>query len=322
MARRLPLILLTVLSTVLAAGCGSGASSDDATTAGGGTVKLKIGVIPIVDVAPIYLGIKQGFFSGEGLDVSLETAQGGAAIVPGVVSGQYQFGFSNTTSLLLAGSQGLPLKVVTSGVASTGVAGKDFGAVIVKKDSPVRTAADLAGKKVAVNTLKNINTTTVNHVVQAAGGDPATIKYVELAFPDMIAALDKGDVDAAQVVEPFLTIGTSGGDRQVVSNYAGTSPGLEVGMYFTSQAYARKSPKTVTSFTTAMNKSLEYASSHPDDVRAILTTYTKLDPAVQKSLVLPKWPTTIDRASVQTLADLATKDGLLTKQPDLTTLLP
>jgi NitT/TauT family transport system substrate-binding protein len=71
-----------------------------------------------------------------------------------------------------------------------------------------------------------------------------------------------------------------------------------------------------------MNKSLEYASSHPDDVRAILTTYTKLDPAVQKSLVLPKWPTTIDKASVQTLADLATKDGLLTKQPDLTTLLP
>jgi len=70
-----------------------------------------------------------------------------------------QFGFSNTTSLLLANSQGLPLKVVAAGVSSTGEDGKDFGAVIVKADSPIRSAKDLAGKRVAVNTLKNINTT-------------------------------------------------------------------------------------------------------------------------------------------------------------------
>lgn len=319
--RRRPALAFAVLTVLLAGACGSGDSSGGSTSASGAT-DLKVGVIPIVDVAPIYLGIKQGFFSAEGLNVSLETAQGGAAIVPGVVSGQYQFGFSNSTSLLLASSQGLPLKVVSAGVASTGDTGKDFGAVIVKADSPIKTAADLAGKRVAVNTLKNINTTTVSHVVEAAGGDPSTIKYVELPFPDIAAAVAKGDVDAGQVVEPFLTIATGQGDRQVVANYAVTDPDLVVGMYFTSQSYASKNPKVVTSFTTAMNKSLEYASAHPDEARAILTTYTKIDPAVQKSLVLPKWPTTIDRDSVQLLADLAQKDGLITKQPSVGALLP
>ena len=162
------------LSAVLLAGaCGSsGGSGGGATPASASPIKLKVGVIPIVDVAPIYLGIKQGFFAAQGLDLSLATAQGGAAIVPGIVSGQYQFGFSNATSLLLANSQGLPLKVVASGDASTGVPGKDFGAVIVKAGSPIKTAADLAGKRVAVNTLKNINTTTINKVVRDAGGDP------------------------------------------------------------------------------------------------------------------------------------------------------
>jgi NitT/TauT family transport system substrate-binding protein len=308
-----------VVATLLAGACGSGGADEPSAS---GPVKLKIGVIPIVDVAPIYLGIKQGFFSEQGLDVSLETAQGGAAIVPGVVSGQFQFGFSNATSLLLAGSKGLPLKVVSAGVASTGVKGKDFGAVIVKAGSPIKTAADLAGKRVAVNTLKNINTTTVNHVVKEAGGDPSKIQYVELAFPDIVAAVAKGDVDAGQVVEPFLTIATGQGDRQIVSNYAGTDPDLVVGMYFTSQEYAAKNPKTVTGFTAAMNKSLEYASAHSDEARAILTTYTKIDPTVQKNLVLPKWPTAIDRDSVQLLADLATQDGLITKAPALDTLLP
>ncbi|MGW0434196.1 ABC transporter substrate-binding protein [Micromonospora sp. NPDC003197] len=318
--RRLLALLLVVPAVLLSGACGGDTGSDSSSA--GGAVDVKIGVIPIVDVAPIYLGVKQGFFSAEGLNVTLETAQGGAAIVPGVVSGQYQFGFSNATSLLLASSQGLPLKAVASGVASTGEQGKDFGAVIVKADSPIASAKDLAGKRVAVNTLKNINTTTINKVVKDAGGDPTTIQYVELPFADIAPAVAKGDVDAGQVVEPFLTIATGQGDRQVVSNYAGTDPQLTISMYFTSQQYAKANPKVVASFTAAMNRSMEYATAHPDEVRAVLGTYTKIDPAVQKSLILPKWPTTIDRDSVQLLADLARTDGLLTKQPDLTVLLP
>ncbi|MEU4215816.1 ABC transporter substrate-binding protein [Actinoplanes sp. NPDC026623] len=318
--RHLPALLLAVSAALLAGACSDG--SGDGSTSASGTTEVKVGVIPIVDVAPIYLGLKQGFFAAEGLEVTLETAQGGAAIVPGVVSGQYQFGFSNTTSLLLAESKGLPLKAVSSGVASTGTPGKDFGAVIVKADSPIRTAADLAGKRVAVNTLKNINTTTINKVVRDAGADPSTIKYVELAFPDIVPAIAKGDVDAGQVVEPFLTIATGQGDRQVVSNYAGTDPDLTVAMYFTSQSYAAQNPKAVSGFTAAMAKSMAYATAHPDEARAALTTYTKIDPKVQQDLILPRWPATVDRDSVQLLADLAKQDGLITEQPDLDKLLP
>jgi len=72
----------------------------------------------------------------------MESGQGGAAIVPGVVSGQFQFGFSNFTSLLIVQTKNVPIKVVANGVASTGVTGKDFGGVTVKKDSPIKTAAD------------------------------------------------------------------------------------------------------------------------------------------------------------------------------------
>ncbi|GGM47892.1 ABC transporter substrate-binding protein [Dactylosporangium sucinum] len=319
--RRSVLALGAFATLVTAAGCGDGGTGT-APTSSGGVTKVKIGVIPIVDVAPIYLGVKQGFFTAEGLDVTLETAQGGAAIVPAVVSGQYQFGFSNTTSLLLANSQGLPLKVAAAGVASTGKEGEDFGAVVVKADSPIKTAKDLAGKRIAVNTLKNINTTTINNVVKKAGGDPSTISFVELAFPDIAAAVAKGDVDAGQVVEPFLTIATGQGFRQVVSNYAGTDADLTVGMYFTSQQFAQQNPKLVTAFTAAMQKSMEYAAAHPDEVRAVLSTYTKIDPAVQAKLVLPKWPSAVDRDSVQLLGDLAKADGLITKPLTLDTLLP
>ncbi|KAA9157427.1 PhnD/SsuA/transferrin family substrate-binding protein [Amycolatopsis acidicola] len=320
LVRRVLAAAAALALTVTATACGSSGSSS--TTTPEGNTALKVGVISIVDVAPIYLGVSKGFFKEQHLDLTLETAQGGAAIVPGVMSGQYQFGFSNTTSLLLAQSQGLPVKVVSSGNSSTGTPGKDFGAVIVKPDSPIKTAADLAGKKIAVNTLKNINTTTINSVVRQAGGDPSKIQYVELGFPDIAAAVAKGDVDAGQVVEPFLTIATQQGDRQVVSNYAGTDPNLEVGMYFSSQQYLQKNPQVAQEFTAAMQKSLTYAQEHPDEARAILSSYTKIDPKVQAAMILPKWSPDIDKAAVQKLADLAQQDGLITKPADVTALLP
>ena len=325
---RRPMAALAVLALplALATACGGGddASDKGASSGGasGGTTKVTVGVIPIVDVAPIYLGIQKGFFSDEGLDLKLQTAQGGAAIVPAVMSNQYQFGFSNVTSLLLGSSQGLGLKIVASGNASTGDVSKDFGGVVVKAGSSIKTAADLAGKKIAVNTLNNINTTTVNQAVREAGGDPSGITYVELGFPDIEPAIEKGDVDAGQLVEPFLTQALDAGDRLVSANYAATDANLEVGAYFTSSAYAAKNPKVVQEFAAAMNKSLEYADSHQDEARQILKTCTDIDDATLAKITLPKWPTAINRGAVQKLSDLAVEDGLFKTAPDLDKLLP
>lgn len=322
-ARRRVLGAVIATGALLLAACGSPSDTGGGgATAGGGTTPIKVGVIPIVDVAPIYLGKQKGFFSEAGLDLTLETAQGGAAIVPGVVSGQYQFGFSNTISLLLASSKGLPLKVVSNGVAASSDPAKDFGGVVVKGDSPIKTVADLAGKRIAVNTLNNIQTTTINELVRAAGADPSGIKYVELAFPDIAPAVAKGDVDAGQLVEPFLTIAKDQGDRYIASNYAGVMPELTVAMYFTSSNYAKSDPKIVAAFTAAMKKSLAYAAAHPEEVRSVLGTYTKIDPKVGAAVTLPGWPAEINQASVQKLSDLAQQDKLLTKAPDLTALLP
>src|SRR5262245_18242856 len=84
-----------------ATGCG-GSDKDGGAPAPGQPDKVTVGVIPIVDVAPIYLGQQQGFFSKRNIQLDLKLAQGGAAIVPSVVSNEYQFGFSNVVSLLLA----------------------------------------------------------------------------------------------------------------------------------------------------------------------------------------------------------------------------
>ncbi|QYC43417.1 Putative ABC transporter periplasmic binding protein precursor [Nonomuraea coxensis DSM 45129] len=311
-----------LLLALTACGGGQSASPEPGSSASGELSPVKVSVIPILDVAPIYLGEQQGFFAAEGLKLEIVTAQGGAAIVPAVVSGQVDVGFSNFTSLILARSKGLPIKVITPGVASTGVAGQDFGGVVVKAGSPIKSAADLAGKRVAVNTLNNINDTTVRASIRAAGGDAKNVTFTELAFPDMLAALDKGNVDAVQVVEPFLATAVKNGDRVVASNYVDTAPSLAIAGYFTSQQTATGKADLIKRFTAAMLKSLRYATDNPDAVRQVLLKYTKIDAGLTGSLTLPTFPTKVDRASLETLAKLARQDGLVTSSPDLTELVP
>ncbi|NGO41285.1 ABC transporter substrate-binding protein [Streptomyces ureilyticus] len=321
--RRL-LIGLTVSAVfVTASACGSSNSSDSAgDTAADGTTTVKVGIIPILDVAPVYLGQKKGFYKKRGLKLELTPAQGGAAIVPGVLNNEFQFGFSNTTSLLVAQSKKVPVKVVANGVASTAEEGADFMGTTVKKGSPIKSPKQLEGKKVAVNSLNNICDTSIKESVRKDGGDASKLKFVEMPFDQMPAALENDDVDAACTPEPALSTVKEAGGTAIAASFYDVDPNLTVAMYFTSQQYAKQNPELVKKFQEATAESLEYADSHPDEVREIVATYTKIPPTLLEKLTLPHWPAEPNRASIERLAELAKQDGQLKEDPDLDALLP
>lgn len=321
--RRLSAGLTAGALLLVATACGS--SGDEPSKGGGssgGVTTVKVGLIPIVDVAPLYLGQKKGFFEEQGLELEFTTAQGGAAIVPGVASGQFQFGFSNVTSLMVAQSNGVPVKAVANGIASTGRPGEDFGALMVKKGSPLKSPKELEGKKVAINTLKNINETAVRASVRSAGGDPDEVEFVELPFDQMPAALDKGQIDAAMVVEPATATIKNQEGVEIASPLVDVAPDLTVALYFTSRQYAERNPEVVEKFQKAAAQSLAYADAHPDEARETITTYTKIPADVLAKVTLPKWPAEPNRASIEALMKLGRSDGLFKTDPNLDELLP
>src|SRR5689334_8109456 len=315
--RLIALLTVTALAATTAACGGSDDSSKDKTS--GGPDKVKVGVIPIVDVAPIYLGKAKGFFTKQNIDLTMEQAQGGAAIVPAVVSGQYQFGFSNVVSLLLGASKNVPIKVVANGNNATADAAKDFSGLLVK-DPAITRPKDLEGKTVAANTLKNIVATSVNELVRKDGGDPTKVKYVEVGFPDMAAALDAGRVQAMFVVEPFLASGLAKGWKQIGA-YADVKPNLMIAAYFTSAQLLGEKPDLAKRFTAAMKESLAYADAHPDEVRQVVTTYTTIKADAAAAMTLPQYKAEIDKASLELMNSLMVKDGLLTAPVDTSKLL-
>ncbi|MBX3196095.1 MAG: ABC transporter substrate-binding protein [Microbacteriaceae bacterium] len=325
MSRKRMFVTIAALSAAAAlvlTGCTDSGAPAEPDGPSGELIPVTLGLIPIGDTAPAYLAVQEGFFADHGLDVTIETAAGGAAIVPALVAGDYQFGFSNTLSLMIAREKNIPVKIVSPAVASTSDSERDFGAVIVKGDSPIHVTADLAGKTVSSNTLGNINTVVVRKIVDEAGGDSSTIEFVEVAFPDAIAAVENGQVDAAFVVEPFVTSAIEAGDRVVSYAYADFDPNLDIAAYFTLDDYASANPEVVEAFTAAMKDALDFAQTNPDAVREIIGTYTKTPPEALAKIVLPTFPSSIDEGAQKKLADAAVEYGALTAEPDWGALLP
>jgi NitT/TauT family transport system substrate-binding protein len=315
--RRILAAVVALATTLAAAGC----YGNDEKPAAAGT-RIRVGVIAILDVAPIYLGRSKGFFAKRGIDLELTAEQGGAPVIKGVLGGKYEFGFSNVTSLMTAQLDGAPVKAVASGVASTGRAGRDFSAIVVRDGSPIRSARDLAGKTVSVNTLRNIGDTTVRQSVREAGGNPRDVRFVAMPFPQAPAALQAGRVDASWVVEPQLSQVLTAGGQVVASNFVDTAPGLTVALWFTSADIAATNPALVTGFTEAINESMRYADGHPEEVRDTVGTYTTISDTVRLSMILPRWPQGINRESLYEVARLGERDGIFARPPAVDRLLP
>jgi NitT/TauT family transport system substrate-binding protein len=198
----------------------------------------------------------------------------------------------------------------------------DYAVIFARTDSPIRTAKDLAGKRIAVNNLNNVGPLSVNAALQASGVDIAGVRFVEIPFPQMGAALTQRRVDAVWVVEPFVSgIKSAGGAKPVLRTYPLIAPHFPVASYFTSKSYAASDPDVVNRFRRAMNRSLAYAQSNPAEVRRILPSYIKLSPQVAAQVTLPEWSPDVGAPLLRRTADLALEYGYLTTEPDISQLV-
>jgi NitT/TauT family transport system substrate-binding protein len=307
---------------MLATGCGGDGGEEGG--GGGGDAKpvtLKIGLIPIADVAPVFLGQKKGFFKEQKLTLEPQFAAGGAAITPAVISGDFDIGFSNTVSLLIASSKNLPVQIISQGVLGDPDDSKVWEDLLVRKDGPIKEPKDLEGKTIAANTLNNICEVTINASLEKEGVDVSKLKYTEIPFPEMVGALQKKRVDAACVVEPFVSQGKATGMTGLDPFYFNTAPNLTVATYFASKEYIAKNKGVVDRFVTAMRKSLDYAQAHPEEVRGVLTEYTKIPPEAAKKINLPQWKSELTTDTIEQLSSLSKKYGLIEEEPDLGELI-
>lgn len=281
-------------------------------TAQAQVTKLRVSTIPIIDTAPLQAAIAKGFFAAEGLEVDTTPTAGGAAGLPALAAGQVQITFSNIISIVLGAKQGLGFEVIASG-SGTGATVPDLAGIIAKKGSTMKTGKDLEGKRLAVNTRNNIIWLYARAWVQATGGNPDAVTYLEVPFPQMIDALNGDRVDAAFVVEPFLSRGLKSDAVLVGWPYNVVQKRIPVGMYAATKDYIQKNPAVIEKFTRAYNKGVDWINQNQgsEEWLKIISGYTRMPPEALKGLALPQFEKTVDVAAVGPVVDLMRKHGML-----------
>ena len=276
-------------------------------------VKLRVSTIPIIDTAPLQVAIAKGFFAAEGLEVDTTPTAGGAAGLPALAAGQVQITFSNIISIVLGAKQGLGFEVIAAG-SNTGATAPDLAGLVSKKGSSFKTGKDFEGKRIAVNTRNNIIWLYARAWVQATGGDPDKVTYLEVPFPQMIDAVKGDRVDAAFVVEPFLSAGVRSDAVQIVGwPYNVVQKRIPVGQYAATKAFIAQNPAVIERFVRAYNKAVDWTNQNTgsEEWTKIISAYTRLAPEQIKTLSLPPYEKSVEASGIDLVVELMRKNAML-----------
>lgn len=275
--------------------------------------KSKLGYMKIVDTTPMFVAMEKGFFKAEGLELETVPMAGGAVIVQGVTSGDLQFGWTNVISLYQAHAEGFDFKFIAGGAINVR-GSNETHAIVVGKDSPIKQAKDLEGKTVAVNTLNNIVHLMAMAWADKNGGSSGKIKFVEIPFPNMEAALIAGKVDAISVQEPFAAVAARRAETRVLSNpWGDVLPKFVIASWFASEKWIQKNKTTSEAFVRALNRGIDAARTDREGARAAMIKWAGLNPDMVGKIGIPQFERGINEKDLQVTMDLTYKYKMISK---------
>lgn len=277
--------------------------------------ELTVGIIPIAAYAAIPYGIDHGIFEEHGLDVTAQASSGGAEMLPALQTGDMDVVIGNVSNLLLAVDQGLDMRVV-SGYQNSLPEGQDVNGVVVRADSGIETWADLEGAEVAVNALRGQGDLTIMESVDQDGGDPEQVNFVELNFPDMESQLERGNVDAVWLPEPFMHNALESDDYKLLGHPNQIVSGMPTVVSFVTGELVDEDPDLVRRYQAAMDDVLTAFAADEEGAMEAVVEFMDVPPEVAEiASDLESHDAAIPAEAIQQLADLMVKYDFVEENP-------
>ncbi|MFW3168846.1 ABC transporter substrate-binding protein [Geodermatophilus sp. CPCC 206100] len=321
MSNRLPrsqatMAMATAVFVLSLAACGGSSGGSGAVAAGneGGeeTTAIVVGVQPFAVVVPFYVAMERGMFEDAGLEVTTQGATSGAPLVSAMVAGEVDIANANYVSLIQAASEGLPLRAIRENDRA------DVQGLYAGPASGISSPADLAGKRVAINGLGNIAELTTRAALEENGVDPDSVQFVELPLPDMPAALASGNVDAAWLAEPFVTMTADSMQAALVLDTStGPTEDFPISGWMSSAQFAEENPEALAAFVEVMDEAIALVADDPSLVAETVPSFTTISPEVAAKLAPINWAVDSDLQRLRTVEELMREYGVLQEEYDV-----
>lgn len=209
-----------------------------------------------------------------GLAVEWVEFTSGPPLLEALNAGAIDFGATGDTPPIFAQAAGADLLYV----GGQPVAGANQ-ALLVRADSPIRTLADLRGKRVAFTKGSSAH----NMVVQAlarVGLKPADIQPVNLQPPDAGAAFRSGALDVWAIWDPFFAIAELEPTTRVLTTAEGVAPSNS--FFLASRSFTEREPGTVLALLDAINGAAGWANANPEALAETLASVTGVPLSAQR----------------------------------------
>ncbi|HKO18802.1 MAG TPA: ABC transporter substrate-binding protein [Acidobacteriaceae bacterium] len=269
----------------------------------------------------LYVASDAGFFAREGLDVTINTGGGDAQAFSALSSGAADFAQGDPAFVAIAHERGWDGRVVAMAVNRVAIWG-------ITKDSTIKPFTDprgFRGRRVSTYPRPNTSFVVQEALVRRAGlriGQDTRI--VEVPFGTEIAALERGDVDIAQTIEPNVTqFEVKGG--HVVFSYPDAWGPLAFTGVMVSERTIRERPDMVRRFVHAYSAAYGFLREHPDSATVIAASHLKsldhatIRRALQRLIDSQSLPPSVevDSASWRKLLEARVQVGDLRRMPNV-----
>jgi NitT/TauT family transport system substrate-binding protein len=274
--------------------------------------EITIAAIPSDIAGEAYYADGMGFFGKAGLSAKILGLTNGASISAAVAGGSAAIGYSNVVSLATAHERGLPFTIL----APANLHGPDAptaGLLAVKKSSPIANAKDLRGKVVAVIGLNNIAHLATRLWIDKNGGDSTSVRFIEMPFSEMPAAVNAGRVDAASldaIADPNLgkpddTL------RVLASTFDAVSSRFAPSVWFSTTNWVSQHEETARAFVAAMRETAKWANTHRAESAKILSAHTRQTVAAIQASTRSTYGERLTPELIQPDIDVAARYGVV-----------
>lgn len=217
-------------------------------------------------------GLLEKALEPQGIGVKWVFSQGSNRSLEYLNGGSTDFASTAGLAAVLSRANGAPIKTVY--VASR----PEWTALVVPKDSPIQTVADLKGKKVAA-TKGTDPFLFLLQSLQKAGLNKNDVEIVHLQHPDGRVALERGDVQAWAGLDPLMASSElQAGSRLLYRNRDFNS----YSVLSVTETFAKQQPALIEQVIAAYEQARQWAIANPDALAQLLADEAKLPLEVAK----------------------------------------
>lgn len=271
------------------------------------TAPLRVGVVAADTYAEATFANRVGIFAQNGLSVDVSVLANAGTVAAAVASGALDIGMGSIGQLAGARENGLPFYLFAPGAQFNAKAPPSE--LRIATSSTLKSARDLNGKTIAIDNLRGLPQISADTWIQKNGGDASTIKYIEIPFPTMAAALQAGRVDAAVIAEPALT-GAKGSTKFLANTLEAIAPSFFISVWFATKSWLDQNVATAHRFAVAIDQAARWANSHHAESAPMLEAMTKVTHEVAITMNRAYFGTRLDPKLLDPVLILAQRYGL------------